>query len=114
MDYHFPKISFGSEFVFSDFMLDVGACIVLLAVFVFASINMSVELGTAPYDALPVIISNSQKRFSFRTIRILWDAAFTILGFLLGGTVGAVTVFMVFTIGPMVAWMGKRIRRFLE
>lgn len=115
VDYHFPKISFGSEFVFSDFMLDVGACIVLLAVFVFfASIYMSVELGTAPYDALSVIISNSQKKFSFRTIRILWDAAFTILGFLLGGTVGAVTVFMVFTIGPMVAWMGKRIRRFLE
>ena len=114
MDYHFPKVSFGEGFVISDFFWCLGACVVLLVLFVFfASIYMSVELGTAPYDALSMILADSQKRFSFRVIRIFWDAGFTILGFVLGGTVGLVTVFMVFTIGPMVAWMGKRIQKFL-
>ena len=115
VDYHFPKVSFGEDFVFSDFMLDLGACVGLLIVFIFfASIYMTVELGTAPYDALAKILADSQKRFSFRAIRIFWDAGFTILGFLLGGTVGVVTVIMALTIGPMVAWMGKKIRRFLD
>lgn len=115
VDYHFPKVSFGEGFVFSDFMLDLGACVGLLIVFIFfASIYMTVELGTAPYDALAKILADSQKRFSFRVIRIFWDAGFTILGFFLGGTVGVVTVIMALTIGPMVAWMGKKIRRFLD
>lgn len=41
-------------------------------------------------------------------------AFFAVIGFLLGGTVGLVTILMVFTIGPMVAWTGKKIKRFLE
>ena len=65
VDYHFPKVSFGEGFVLSDFLWCLGASVVLIIVFVFfASIYMSVELGTAPYDALSVIIANSQKRFS--------------------------------------------------
>ncbi|SEF66619.1 Uncharacterized membrane protein YczE [Eubacterium ruminantium] len=115
VDYHFPKIRFGSGFILTDFLWCFGACIILLILFVvFASIYMSVELGTAPYDALSVIIANSQKRFSFRVIRIFWDGCFAVIGFLLGGTVGLVTILMVFTIGPMVAWTGKKIKRFLE
>ena len=115
VDYHFPKVSFGEGFVWGDFLWNLAACVILLAVFVFfASIYMSVELGTAPYDALSRIIADSQKKFSFRVIRIFWDVAFTVTGFLLGGTVGIVTVIMAFTIGPMVAFVGKRIRKYLE
>ena len=115
VDYHFPTVEFGERFVFSDFMLNLGACVGLLIIFVFfVSIYMSVELGTAPYDALSKIIADSQKRFSFRTIRIFWDVGFTLTGYLLGGTVGLVTIVMAFSIGPMVAWMGKRIRKYLD
>ena len=114
VDYHFPKVTFGEGFVLNDLLWNLFFCVLLLAVFVFfASIYMSVELGTAPYDALPVIIANSQKKLSFRTIRIFWDATFTAVGFLFGGTVGIVTVIMALTIGPMVAFVGRRISRFL-
>lgn len=88
---------------------------VLLIVFVFVvAIYMSVELGTAPYDALPVIITNSQNKLSFRTIRIMWDCIVTLIGFVTGGIVGIVTVIMAFTIGPMVALVGKHIKKFIE
>ena len=114
VDYHFPKVNFGEGFILSDLLWNLGACVVLLFVFVvFVSIYMTVDLGTAPYDALSKIIADSQKKFSFRVIRIFWDLGFTILGFSLGGTVGIVTVLMAFSIGPMVAWMGKRIQRIL-
>jgi uncharacterized membrane protein YczE len=89
--------------------------VVMLAVFVcVASVYMSVELGTAPYDAIVIIITNSQSRLSFRVIRILWDCGATIIGFLAGGVVGIVTVIMAFTIGPMAAYMGKHIKPFIE
>ena len=115
VDYHFPKIGFGADFVLKDFIWNLSFCVILLAIFVFfASIYMSVELGTAPYDALPVIIANSQKKLSFRTIRIFWDASFTLIGFLFGGTVGIVTVLMALTIGPMVAFVGSKIKRFIS
>ena len=115
VDYHFPKIQFGAGFVPGDFIWNLSFCVILLAIFVFfASIYMSVKLGTAPYDALSVIIADSQKKLSFRTIRIMWDVAFTIIGFLFGGTVGVVTVIMSLTIGPMVAFVGKHIKKFLN
>ncbi len=114
IDYHFPLINFGENFVLSDLLWNLLFCVILLSVFVFfASIYMSVDLGTAPYDALSVIIANSQKKLSFRIIRILWDIAFTILGFAFGGTVGIVTIIMALTIGPMVTFVGKHIRKYL-
>ena len=115
VDYHFPMVAFGDGFVLSDFMWNLGACVVLLVFFVFfASIYMSVDLGTAPYDALSKIIADSQKKLSFRIVRIAWDVGFMTMGFLLGGRVGVVTVVMAFSIGPVVSWMGKKIQRFLN
>lgn len=115
VDYHFPTVTFGDSFVFSDFMLNLGACVGILIFFVFfVSIYMSVDLGTAPYDALSKIIADSQKKFSFRIVRIFWDLSFTAIGYMLGGTIGVVTVIMAFSIGPVVAWMGKKIQRIIN
>lgn len=87
----------------------------ILFLFVFAvSVYMSVDLGTAPYDAIPFIIAGSQERLSFRTVRIIWDCAVTVIGYLMGGTVGIVTVLMAFTIGPMAAFVSRWIERFIR
>ncbi len=114
VDYHFPKVSFDSGFNAGDFAWDLMWMIILLSVFVVAvSVYMSVELGSAPYDAMSRIVHKLQKKLSFKVIRILWDGAFALTGFLLGGTVGVVTVLMAFAIGPMISFMEKRIKRFL-
>lgn len=114
-DVSFPEIVWTrAGFHVGDFAINVIAMVALLAVFVFfVGVYMSVELGTAPYDAVPIIIANSQDKLSFRTVRIIWDVMVTIIGFLAGGTVGIVTVIMAFTIGPMAAFVGKHIKRFI-
>ncbi len=86
-----------------------------LAVFLLgAAAYMCSGLGSSPYDALPFIISNRVKRLSFNLIRMLWDIAFMIAGFLLGGTVGIVTAAVAFFCGPVVSWVQRELERIIK
>lgn len=86
-----------------------------LASFLFgAATYMCSGLGSSPYDALPFIISNHVKRLSFKIVRMLWDIAFMVAGFVLGGTVGIVTVAVAFFCGPVVAWFQCKLERIIS
>ena len=78
-----------------------------------AAAYMCSGLGSSPYDAMPFIISNKTKKLSFRMVRMLWDIAFMAAGFALGGSVGIVTVAVAFFCGPIVAWMQKKLTKWL-
>ncbi len=74
-----------------------------MALFLVAvSFYMVVELGTAPYDAVPQIISRRTK-IPFAWVRIGYDILVTVIGFLLGGQVGIFTVLSCFFLGPVIA-----------
>lgn len=79
-----------------------------LILFLFAAaLYMNCGLGTSPYDALPVLLHRgvekaTKKQIPYRFIRMLYDGIATIVAFAVGGTVGVVTVLMVFTLGPCV------------
>lgn len=74
-----------------------------------AAAYMCSGLGSSPYDALPFIISARTKKLSFRSVRMLWDTAFMAAGFVLGGSVGIVTVAVAFFCGPIVSWVRKKL-----
>ncbi len=83
-------------------------CITVPALFIFvvaASTYMAVQLGTAPYDAIPFVISARFSKVPFKVIRIVWDIIFCIAGFLLGSTIGVVTVIMAFALGPVISYI---------
>ena len=89
--------------------------VVMLAMFILAvAVYMSVDLGTAPYDAMPFIIADAKEQFSFRVVRMIWECAVTVIGFAIGGVVGIVTIIMAFAIGPVAAWVSRHIQRFFE
>ena len=74
-----------------------------LALFLLAaSTYMCVDMGVAPYDAIPQIIA-AKKGWSFRLVRTCWDFVMMVGGALLGATAGPVsvgiTLFMVVLIG---------------
>lgn len=82
-----------------------------------AALYMTTELGTSPYDAVPAIIEKkSNKRLSYRVVRIIIDIACVIAGYLLGATVGLGTILAAFLVGPLMqffsghvaTWMAKR------
>ena len=52
-----------------------------------AAFYMVVDLGVAPYDAIPQLIAARAKRWSYRRVRMLWDISVLSAGFLLGSTV---------------------------
>ncbi|MCM1058206.1 MAG: hypothetical protein NC517_11455 [Firmicutes bacterium] len=92
-----------------------GLLIPVLAVFILgASTYMTAGLGTSPYDGLPFIISNHVKKLSFKAVRMIWDISFMVIGFLLGGDVGIVTVAVAFFLGPVITWVGKKLQRFIR
>jgi uncharacterized membrane protein YczE len=88
-----------------------------LVLFLFAAaLYMNCGLGTSPYDALPVILHRgvekaTKKQIPYRFVRMLYDGIATVVAFLVGGTVGVVTVLMVFTLGPCVDFVSGLIKK---
>ena len=77
-----------------------------------ASVYMAVDLGVAPYDAVPQILAAHANRLSFRAIRVCWDVGVMLIGFALGSTVGLTTVVTGFCLGPVIAAVKERMKEF--
>lgn len=100
--------------MFELFYIRIIVLIPALLLFIIAvAIYISVDLGTSPYDAIPAIITSRQNVLSYRFIRIIWDTLAALIGFSLGSTVGIVTIIMALALGPAIAYVQKKISRFL-
>ncbi|MBE5804887.1 MAG: hypothetical protein E7316_10305 [Clostridiales bacterium] len=86
----------------------------ILMFMVAAAFYMVVGLGVAPYDALPQIISSRTKKLGFTVIRMAWDVTATVIGYLVGGTVGMVTIIMGFFLGPIISAIAKKFQPWFE
>lgn len=81
---------------------------VMLVLFICAvSLYLASDLGCAPYDAAPEIISELSK-LKFVYVRIAWDFCAVLVGFLLGSSVGVTTLVCALGVGPA-ASIGKRL-----
>ena len=78
----------------------IGLIPVLIIFIVGVASYITADLGVSPYDGVPSILHEKLKKFSYRNVRMAWDIGFMILGFLLGGAVGAVTIVTSFFLGP--------------
>lgn len=77
-----------------------------------AGVYMNCDMGTAPYDAFCFLIHKklcqiTDKKIKFRNVRMVYDASMSLIGFLLGGKVGIVTIGMILTLGPTVDLVGN-------
>ena len=86
----------------------------MVAFLIAAAFYMVVDLGVAPYDAIPQLIAARTNRLSARAIRMLWDISILSLGFLLGSTVGLTTLITGFCLGPAIAFVSSRVRGWFE
>lgn len=82
-----------------------------MAIFLVAvAFYMVVDLGVAPYDAIPQIIASRVRRAPFAPIRMGFDITVTLIGFLLGSTVGVVTIITGFCLGPIIQAIAAKFR----
>lgn len=101
------------EDLFQSMRVRIGVLIPAVIVFIlFAALYMDVDMGTAPYDAIPIILSDRLPKIPFRVIRMLVDLTATILGLVFGGKLGIMTVIMVLTLGPVIQWMGNILKKY--
>lgn len=98
----------------SSLAVRLAVMIPALAVFVVsAAVYMDVELGTSPYDAIPLMIDKHQKKISFRWLRMIYDFSAIGIGLLVGADIGIMTVLLALTLGPVIALLGEKMSSFL-
>ena len=86
----------------------------MAAFLIAAAFYMVVDLGVAPYDAIPQLISAHTSKLSARAIRMLWDISILSLGFLLGSTVGLTTLITGFCLGPAIVFVSNHVKSWFE
>lgn len=102
------------EGTFDALGVKIAVLIPALAIFVLAvGVYTAVELGTAPYDAIPLMIAKAQGRFPFRVVRMGFDIAVIAAALFFGANIGIVTILMAFTLGPVIALVVERLGAFL-
>lgn len=87
---------------------------VMLLFLVAVAFYMVVELGAAPYDAVPQIIASRVKKVPFSVIRIAYDILVTIVGVLAGGQIGAFTIAACFFLGPVISAIAEKFRPWFQ
>ena len=99
--------------LFDSLAVRIAIAVPALMVFVLAAaVYMDMDLGMSPFDALPFIIWHRFSRFSFKTVRIVYDLAAVCLGYLFGAPFALATLAMAFLLGPAVEAVGKRMKGF--
>lgn len=72
-----------------------------------AAVYMNADLGLAPFDAIPTMVSRKAK-LPFYAVRMAWDALAIIVGVAAGGKLTAGTIILALTVGPSVSWIGRK------
>lgn len=92
---YFPVESY--NYVVRMLLVVFGCAIIAIGFAILSAANV----GVAPNDIIPFIIQDKIK-CQYRWIRISLDAAFLVIGFILGGTVGVGTVISMVATGPFI------------
>ena len=114
-------IGFAQFIIGSEFPIRLLIFVITLILFVVvASIYMNDQMGVAPYDAIPSIISGWTTKVPFFVIRILFDLSAVglgcIAGVLSGGIQGSITgsIAMSLLLGPVISLVGKPLKKILS
>lgn len=74
---------------------------------------MSIDIGVDPWTALAIIISEKTSK-SFRLIKVVLDIITLILGWIMGGTVGIITLFCAVVGGPVIQKSAELLDKILD
>lgn len=105
----FPKI-FVSNTILSR---GIGTFFGCLLIYVGVSIFIGVDIGLDPFTGLVMTISDHLP-WEFAITKICFDFILIIVGFLLGGKVGAITFITALSAGPSIQLFTKLIKKLLK
>lgn len=106
----FEDIHFDSYNMIIKMLFLVFSCVIIAIGF---SLLKATELGVAPNDVIPFIISDKLK-LEYRIVRIGLDVTFVVVGFLFGGVVGVGTIIGALLTGPLIQFFMPRLEKFVH
>lgn len=114
------KIGFAQILTVGNFSLRIVIFIIALLLFVVvASIYINAQMGVAPYDAMPNIISGWFPRTPFFIVRIIFDLSAVVIGVLAGKLAGGIqgsvigSIAMSLLLGPAISLVAKPLKKIL-
>lgn len=78
-----------------------------------AALYIEAKEGVAPYDAMPIILSE-KAGLSYRLSRVIIDVSLTAIGFFLGASLGINTVITAFFLGPFIQFFRDIFKKDLD
>ena len=94
--------------------------VTLLCFVVVASIYINAQMGVAPYDALPEIISSGIPKIPFAVIRIAFDLSAVLIGVIAGLIHGQIegsivgSILMSLLLGPVISIVSSPLKKILS
>lgn len=85
--------------------------IALCGFIIAAAVYMNSEMGTAPYDSVPIVISEKLPRIPYKIIRMCWDFFMILVGILFGQTPQIGVILMALFLGTVIEFVGKWMKR---
>lgn len=98
------------QLFFPRFIASLTGCLIC---FIGLGGYMSIDIGVDPWTALAIIISEKTSK-SFRLIKVVLDIITLILGWIMGGTVGIITLFCAVVGGPVIQKSAELLDKILD
>ncbi len=86
----------------------VGCLLLYLGVAVY----ITMDIGVDPFTGIVLVIRDAVKK-EYRIVKIIFDITMIILGTVLGGKLGAVTIITALTAGPVIQFFSGELHRIL-
>lgn len=86
----------------------VGCLLLYLGV----AIYITMDIGVDPFTGIVLVIRDAVKK-EYRIVKIIFDITMIILGTVLGGKLGAVTIITALTAGPVIQFFSGELHRLL-
>ncbi len=80
-----------------------------LLIYTGVGIFITMDIGLDPFTAL-VIVINDRLGGEFRRTKICFDSILVVVGTLLGGTLGIITIITAFSAGPCIQWVTTKLK----
>ena len=103
-----------------NFALRVGIFALTLFCFVVvAAVYINAQMGVAPYDAIPNILSGWVPKMPFALLRIIFDMSAVVIGVIAGKLSGGIqgsiigSILMSLLLGPIISIVGKPLKKIL-
>ncbi len=90
------------------FSVIIGCLLLYTGVAIFIAVN----IGLDPFTGLVMVIADKVKK-EFRVVKIIFDIFMIILGVVLGGRLGIITIITALCAGPLIQYFSKVIQKYI-